>query len=160
MSLLPLQGALYGPRLPRVPASLRAASALGYGLVGLSGRAFPPIDPNIQSQIQLPIRISRPSGLAWPLPKRPSSLARLLCPFCLCTITRQGLFLRYKEKAVGCMASLPLIHDLTGLIAVKTVLMRVFSVLMPGSVFPIPVGVGALLAFPIGRAANFSYSLC
>ena len=29
------------------------------------------------------------------------------------------------------MASLPLIHDLTGLIAVKTVLMRVFSVLMP-----------------------------
>ena len=58
------------------------------------------------------------------------------------------------------MASLPLIHDFTGLIAVKTVLMRVFSVLMPESVFPIPVGVGALLAFPVDCAAIFSYSLC
>ena len=101
MSLLPLQGALYGTRLPRVPVPLRVTSALGWVLVGLSGRAFPPIDPNIQSQIQLPIRISRPSGLAWPLPKRPSSLARLLCPFCLFPIVRISLFLRYKEKAVG-----------------------------------------------------------
>lgn len=58
------------------------------------------------------------------------------------------------------MASLPLIHNLTGLIAVKTVLMRVFSVLMPGNVLSIPVDADTLWGFPVGRAANFSYGLC
>ena len=38
INLLPFQGALGWPCLPRVPAPLCAASALGYGLVGPSGR--------------------------------------------------------------------------------------------------------------------------
>ena len=37
INLLPLQGEYHRVTLPRVPASLCAASALGYGLVGLSG---------------------------------------------------------------------------------------------------------------------------
>ena len=58
------------------------------------------------------------------------------------------------------MASLPLIQGLTGLIAVKTVLMRVFSVLMPGNALSIPVDADTLWGFPVDRAAIFSYSPC
>ena len=79
LMLLPLQGALFGPRLPRVSfatltlpwamvllglqpvlgrqstpqgAVRYAHSALGYGLVGLSGRSWPlipPIVPTLQA---------------------------------------------------------------------------------------------------------------
>ncbi len=38
--LLPLQGEHYRITIPRVPASLRAAFALGYDLVGLSARCL------------------------------------------------------------------------------------------------------------------------
>lgn len=58
------------------------------------------------------------------------------------------------------MASLSLIQGLTGLIAVNTVLMRVFSVLMPGNALSIPVDADTLWGFPVDRAANFSYGLC
>lgn len=58
------------------------------------------------------------------------------------------------------MASLPLIQGLTVLIAVNTVLMRVFSVLMPGNALSIPVDADTLGDFPVDRAANFSYGLC
>ncbi len=51
LMLLPLQGALFGPRLPQ-GAVRYAHSALGYGLVGLSGRSWPlipPIVPTLQA---------------------------------------------------------------------------------------------------------------
>ena len=41
MSLLPLQGEHPRTTLPRVPVPLRVTSALGLGLVGLTGRARP-----------------------------------------------------------------------------------------------------------------------
>ena len=58
------------------------------------------------------------------------------------------------------MASLSLIQGLTVLIAVNTVLMRVFSVLMPGNALSIPVDADTLWGFPVDRAAIFSYSPC
>ena len=75
--LLPLQGVFARPSIPRVPVPLRVTSALGYGLVGLSGRTY---STEKSDNIPLPWTIVLLASPSFSVRHNPSEACLLILP--------------------------------------------------------------------------------